>query len=167
MAKYDSFDENNQCIFCKIAQKIIPPSGNGIIYEDDNYMAFLSPFPNTEGFTVLITKEHYPSDVLNMPNDKLQEFILIAKKVSNMLINYFDDVGRVGLIMEGTGIDHAHIKLFPMHGTEHMKQGKWKQILSNKTDFFEKYQGYISSSEGPKADFEKLNLLAEKIRKAN
>ena len=60
-------------------------------------------------------KEHYGSDVLKMPDDVLQGFIL-SKKVAGILENYFEDVGRVGLIMEGTGIDHAHIKLVPMHG---------------------------------------------------
>jgi len=57
------------------------------------------------------------SDVLSLPDDILQEFILTAKHVSTTLLHHFDDVGRIGLIMEGTGIDHAHIKLIPMHGT--------------------------------------------------
>jgi diadenosine tetraphosphate (Ap4A) HIT family hydrolase len=85
-------------------------------------MARLSPFPNTPGFTAVIPKKHYGSDVLAMPDADLQEFILVAKKIANKLVDYFEDVGRVGLIMEGTGIDHAHIKLMPMHGTGHMKQ---------------------------------------------
>jgi len=52
-----------------------------------------------------------------MPAQDLQEFILVAKNVAKKLEDYFPDVGRVGLMMEGTGIDHAHIKLYPMHGT--------------------------------------------------
>jgi len=66
--------------------------------------------------------------------------------------------------MEGTGIDHAHIKLVPMHGTEHMKKGEWKQYLSNKEDYSEKYEGHLSSHDGPKADFDKLKALAERLR---
>lgn len=67
--------------------------------------------------------------------------------------------------MEGTGIDHAHIKLIPMHGTGHMKKGIWKQYLSGRSDYFEKYGGFITSSDGPKADPEKIKLLAKKLRK--
>ena len=33
--------------------------------------------------------------------------------------------------------------------------------------FFEKYNGYISSHDGPKTDFDKLQELAKKIKKFN
>lgn len=102
-----------------------------------------------------------------MPDEVLQRFVIAAKKVSQLLLNYFEDVGRVGLIMEGTGIDHAHIKLVPMHGTAHMKQGIWKQYLSGRSDFFERYEGYIISTDGPKADPEKISLLAKKLKDHN
>ncbi|MFC1623378.1 HIT family protein [Patescibacteria group bacterium] len=136
----------------------------GIFWEDEKFMAFLSTFPSVDGFTVIIPKKHYDSDVLAMPDDVLQEFILAAKKVSKILLTHFEDVGRVGLVMEGTGINHAHIKLVPMHGTEYMKRGEWKSIASDKHDFYEKYEGYISSNDGPKADEEKLRELAERLR---
>lgn len=80
--------------------------------------------------------------------------------------NYFDDVGRVGLIMEGTGIDHAHIKLVPMHGTEYLKHGAWKQMLSDKEFWFDKYEGWISSSSGPMADPQELQKLAAELIKS-
>jgi diadenosine tetraphosphate (Ap4A) HIT family hydrolase len=122
-------------------------------------------WPNTEGFTVLISKEHYGSDVLQMPEEVLSEFMLAAKKVSQKLIDNFEDVGRVGIMMEGTGIDHAHIKLFPMHGTGHIKKGKWKQYHSDNNTYFEKYEGYISSHDSVKIDEEEIAKLAERLRK--
>jgi len=73
-------------------------------------------------------------------------------------------VGRVGLIMEGTGIDHAHIKLVPMHSTENLKRGEWKQFFSGKEFWFDKYEGWISSGSGPMADREELKGLAEKLK---
>jgi len=115
-------NHNPDCIFCKIAQKEFPPLGNWLFREDDNYMARLSPFPNTEWFSVVIPKKHYDSDVLRMPDTDLQEFIIVAKKAAKILEDAFDDVWRVGLIMEWTGINHAHIKLFPMHGTEYLQK---------------------------------------------
>ncbi|MEK7081184.1 MAG: diadenosine tetraphosphate hydrolase, partial [Patescibacteria group bacterium] len=122
--------------------------------------------PNTEGFSCVIPKKHFGSDVLKMPNDILQQFIVATKKVSKILENYYKDVGRVGLIMEGTGIDHAHIKLVPMHGTENLKQGEWKQILSGKEHWFDKYEGWISSASGPKGDYKELKKVAEKLKKS-
>ncbi len=152
------------CIFCKIASGEWKPMGNWVIYETEHYMAWLSPFPNTPWFTVVIPKKHYDSDVLAMPDNILQEFILEAKKVSFLLLNYFTDVGRVGLIMEWTGIDHAHIKLYPMHGTEAMKQWERKVIPSQYKWYFDTYPGYMTSNDGPQADFRDLEKMAYEIR---
>ena len=162
MVIYEAKTEDNKCIFCEIvAGRFQTP---GIFLEDSEFMAFLSIDPNTEGFTCVIPKQHFGSDVLKMPDDILQRLVIASKKVARVLENYYEDVGRVGLIMEGTGIDHAHIKLVPLHGTENLKRGEWEQVLSEKEFWFEKYEGWISSGGGPKADTEKLKELAEKIK---
>jgi len=161
MAKYDPITKDNKCVFCEIAAGNIKTPG--FFWEDNEFMAWLAIDPNTEGFSCVIPKQHFGSDVLKMPDDVLQKFIIVAKKVASILENYFDDVGRVGLIIEGTGIDHAHIKLVPMHGTENLKSGIWKQILSDKEFWFDKYEGWISSGSGPTADPEKLKKLASNI----
>ena len=163
MSNYEAKTDENKCPFCEIVQGNLQTPG--IFWEDNNFMAFLSIDPNTEGFSCVIPKEHHSSDIMKMPDDKLQEFIIVAKKVSKILEDYFEDTGRVGVIMEGTGIDHAHIKLVPMHGTEHMKQGGWKQILSDKEFWFDKYEGWICSGGGPKANSEDLKKLAENLLK--
>ncbi|MDA3839988.1 MAG: HIT family protein [Patescibacteria group bacterium] len=165
MPDYKSKTEKGDCILCEIAKGNISPMGNGAIYEDEKYMAWLSPFPNTLGFTSIMPKKHFSSDVLGMPDNELAEFVLVAKKVAKILENYFEDVGRVGLIMEGTGIDHAHIKLFPMHGTGYIKKGEWRQHHSEVETYFEEYKGYISSNDSKQADLGELEKLAIKIRK--
>ena len=160
MAHYDA-TINNKCIFCEIVSGRFDTPG--IFWQDNEFMAFLSIDPNTKGFSCVIPKTHFGSDVLKIPDDVLQKFILASKKVAFILENYFDDVGRGGVIMEGTGIDHAHIKLVPMHGTESLKKGKWQQFLSGKEFWFEKYEGWISSGGGPMADTDKLKELANQI----
>jgi diadenosine tetraphosphate (Ap4A) HIT family hydrolase len=163
MANYDPASENNDCIFCEIvAGRMTTP---GVFWEDDDFMAWLAIDPNTPGFSCVIPKKHFGSDVLHLPDDVLRSFIIAAKQVAGILEGYFDDVGRVGLVMEGTGIDHAHIKLVPMHGTEHLKRGEWKQIPSGKEFWFDTYKGWISSGGGPMADPNALRDLAENIRK--
>ncbi len=164
MAEYDSKTKEGKCIFCEIASGKIEPRAGGKFWENDKYVAWLSPFPNTDGFTVVIPKKHFGSDVLQMPDEELKEFIVEAKKVAGLLVDKLDDVGRVGLIMEGTGIDHAHIKLVPLHGTGYMKKGEWRQVHSGVNTYFEKYKGYICSNDGPQADEEKIRGLAKKLR---
>jgi len=162
MAEYKPRTEEDKCVFCEIAAGRF--STPGIFWDDAEFMAFLSIDPNTEGFSCVIPKNHFNSDVLKMPDDVLQRFILASKKVAQILENHFEDVGRVGLVMEGTGIDHAHIKLVPMHGTEGLRNGGWQQFLSGKEHWFDTYEGWISSAGGPKADPEKLARLAKELK---
>ncbi len=161
MGRYNPTTEDNKCVFCDIVAK---NDLDVIFWQDDNHVAVLSIDPNTEGFSLVVPKKHHGSDILKMPDIELQNFILAAKNVAEVLENYYQDVGRVGLIMEGTGIDHAHIKLVPMHGTEYMKQGEWRQCLSNVEHWFDTYEGWLSSAGGPMADREQLLKISKKIR---
>lgn len=161
MGNYEAKTTENKCPFCEISAGRLQTNS---FWEDSEFMAFLSRDPNTEGFSCVIPKKHFGSDVLKMPDDALQRFIIASKKVSKVLEKFYEDVGRVGLIMEGTGIDHAHIKLVPMHGTENLKRGEWKQYLSGQEHWFDKYEGWISSAGGPNADRDKLKELAGKLK---
>ena len=147
------------CIFCAIVEGRAPCHK---IWEDEEHLAFLSIFPNTEGFSVVVTKKHYPSYAFDLPDDVLNGLVLAAKKVGRLIDSKYQDVGRTGLIFEGFGVDHVHAKLFPMHGT---KTEKWELHASDINTYFEKYGGYISSNNGPRADDKKLAEIAEKIRK--
>lgn len=148
------------CIFCQIAQGQAPSHK---IWENETHLAFLSIFPNTEGFTIVIPKEHYGSYAFEQDDQILSELIIATKKVAHILDNYFSDVGRCGLFFEGFGVDHLHSKLFPMHGTGDMT--KWEPIESGDYNrYFEQYPGYLSSNSGERADDQKLAELAAKIR---
>ncbi len=146
------------CIFCKIVK------GDALshkIWEDEKHLAFLSIFPNTEGFSVVITKEHYPSYAFDLPEEVLTGLVLASKKVAKLLDSKLPDIGRTGMIFEGFGVDHIHAKLFPMHGT---KDPVWKPRKSNVEKYFNQYEGYISSHDYKREDDEKLAELAKKIR---
>ncbi|MCX6754154.1 MAG: HIT family protein [Candidatus Nomurabacteria bacterium] len=165
MAKYEATTKDNKCIFCEIVAGRLPSC---VVWEDKKYMAFLAIDPNTEGMSAVIPKKHFDADPLVLPDKELKNLIVAAKKAAQILEKYFKDVGRVGFIIEGMGINHIHIKLLPMHGTDNLKGGKWKQFLSNHTDlpWYKKYDGFISSKGGPMADFDKLKILANKIKKS-
>ncbi|MFH1649120.1 MAG: HIT family protein [Candidatus Woesearchaeota archaeon] len=147
------------CIFCKIVKGEMPCHK---IWEDKEHLAFLSIFPNTEGFSVVIPKKHYPSYAFDLPDDVLSKLTLATKKVAKLLDASFDDVGRTGMFFEGFGVDHVHSKLFPMHGTANMKE--WKPIESKIDKFFTQYPGYLSSHDSKRADDKKLAELAKRIR---
>ena len=145
------------CVFCKIAKGEAPCHK---IWENDKYMAFLSIHPNTEGFSVVITKEHYPSYPFDLPIEVLTGLVLACKETAKLLDEKLADVGRTGMIFEGFGVDHVHAKLFPMHGT---KMPEWKKVSSNVDKYFERYEGYISSHDYKRAEDSRLAELAKKI----
>ena len=147
------------CIFCKIVKGEAPSFK---IWEDEKHIAFLSIFPNTEGFSVVIPKKHYTSYAFDLPDEVLADLVLATKKVAKLLDLKLDDVGRTAMIFEGFGVDHIHAKLFPMHGT---KDDEWKKRSSNVEKYFDKYEGYVSSHDYKKEDGEKLRKLMEKIRR--
>jgi diadenosine tetraphosphate (Ap4A) HIT family hydrolase len=140
------------CLFCDI---ISGKQKGWLVYEDEQHVGFLTPFPNTPGFTVLVTREHQNSDVLALDEERYLEFVKAARKLAHR-INQKLGVQRTGLIIEGMGIDHAHIKLIPMHG---IPDGDWKPMLSNKKEYSEIYQGYLSTHDGPKMNDTKLDEI--------
>jgi len=155
-----SYIMSTDCIFCRIVKGELPCHK---VWEDEKHLAFLSTFPNTEGFSVVVPKKHIPSYAFENKDTDLCDLIIATKKVALLLDKYFDDVGRCGMFFEGFGVDHLHSKLFPMHGTSNMKN--WVPIESNIPEvYFDKYPGYLSSHNARRADDETLSKLAERIR---
>lgn len=128
------------------------------VWEDDNFLAFLTPFPNTPGLTVVIPK-HNPGDYIFALDDELyQEFLIATKKVARLLENALG-VSRVALVFEGTGVAYVHAKLYPLHGELASQTDVW----SDHTEFTEEYLGYFSTVEGPKMDDARLKEIQAKI----
>ncbi len=146
------------CIFCDIVSGKAPSHK---VWEDEGHMAFLSIYPNTPGVTVVVTKKHYPSYVYQLPDAVFYGLLGASRKVALLLDQKLDTVGRTGLVAEGFGVNHAHVKLFPMHGT---KMNEWQSINSNVDKYFEKYEGYLSTHNGKREDDEVLAQTARKIK---
>ena len=150
---------NDNCIFCKIISGEAP---SYTIWEDNQHLAFLSIFPNTEGVTVVVPKKHYESYAFNLPDDILSELILATKKVAKILDSKLEDVGRTAMVFEGYGVNHVHSKLFPMHGTKDMTT--WRPIEATVDTYFDIYPGYISSHDYKHIDGESLSKVASKLK---
>lgn len=151
----------DDCIFCQIVAKKMPCHK---IWEDAKHLAFLSIFPNTKGFSVVIPKKHYGSYAFAQNDQVLQELIVATKKVANLLDSYFTDVSRCGMFFEGFGVDHLHSKLYPMHGTGDL--ANWAPIESKTIrTYFDQYPGYLSSNDSVRANDQELAKLANDIKK--
>ncbi len=150
-----------ETVFHKIVNGEVPCHK---VWEDENYLAFLSIFPNTEGVTVVIPKVFSPSYFVECSDEVMFGLIKTAKKVAKLLDNTFDDVGRTAMVLEGFGVNYLHAKLFPMHGTI---LASWKPMKSDIDTYSENYPGYISSHDSVRESDEKLAKTAQLIRDKN
>ena len=147
-----------ETIFHKIVSGEIPAR---VVWEDDGYMAFLTMFPNTPGFTVLIPKTFQGDYVYSLTDEQYAGLMQAAKTVANILEKAFE-TPRVASIIEGTGVAYVHVKLIPLHGDLAGQTDVWSQH----TDFTEEYRGWLTSAEGPKMDDTRLDEIQAKIRAA-
>lgn len=131
------------------------------IWEDEKFLAFLTPFPNTPGFTVVIPKVN-PGDYIFSVDDELYvEMMLAVKKVAKLLEKAFD-TPRVAMVFEGTGVAHVHAKLIPLHGD--LAKGIGSPV-SYEQAFSEEYMGWLTTADGPKMDDARLEEIQAKIKK--
>lgn len=144
------------CIFCDAIRGKIDTF---MVYEDKEHLAFLDIYPNTKGQTLVVTKEHIPSDFLNMSNEKFIALMTTSKTVANLIKQSLSAV-RVFLIIEGMEIDHIHIKLYPAYKI----QVEESSLLNMEKVYFHEYKGYLTTLHGPKAKSEELSKMSAKIR---
>jgi histidine triad (HIT) family protein len=98
--------EEKPCIFCQIVERKIPAR---IVYEDDNFMAFLDIRPLNPGHTLLIPKKHFRW-VFDVPN--FEEMWKVVKKITIAIISSLNPIS-VSYATLGFEIEHAHIWIIP------------------------------------------------------
>lgn len=98
------------CIFCRIIKGEIPCFS---VYEDDSFLAFLDINPIKQGHTLVIPKQH-AEDLFSMDEGLYHGMWDVAKKLSPVLISA-TEAKRVGVIVEGFLVPHAHVHLIPLH----------------------------------------------------
>lgn len=145
----------SKSLFEKLANNEIP---SWKIWENDKHMAFLTPFPNTPGVTVVAPKMNIGDDAFEISDQEYQELLAIAKKIATALKKALK-VSRVALVIEGLGVPHVHIKLFPLHGDLN-NNGHWQSDHR----FFPEYIGYLITSNGPQMSDEELSNLQTQIK---
>lgn len=102
---------SEKTIFQKIIQGEIPSYK---IYEDDKYFVFLDIRPISLGHTLIIPKE--PIDYFfDLDNETYKGVLLLAKEKIAPAIQKATQCPRVGMVVEGFGVPHAHLHLVPIY----------------------------------------------------
>ena len=106
------------------------------VWESESHVAFLTPFGNTYGKTVLVPRKHLDSDILSLPDRNFSELAGAVWDAIQQIVRSDLGAERVGLIFEGMEVDWAHAKLIPIcadDGREPLEQ-----------PFMETYGGSVS-----------------------
>lgn len=127
------------------------------VWEDSEHVAFLTPYPNSPGLTVVVPRKQLSSDIFKLEEADYKALILATYKVAQLLEEGMRAQG-VALIFEGFEIDYAHAKLIPL-----LPSPDGTNYAQLQPECFQSYPGYVSSLDGPAADPEDIKEIHSKI----
>ena len=125
-------------IFTKIISGEIPCHR---LREDDRFLSFLDVRPVTDGHALVIPKVEVDR-FFDMQDDLLSDVLAFAKPIAEAIESVVP-CKRVGLMVAGLEVPHAHLHLVPISSV-----------------------GDLSFANSATADQDRLAVLAEKIRAA-
>lgn len=96
-------------IFTRIIQGEIPCHK---LFEDEECISFLDVRPINPGHALVIPKQE-TDYIFDLPDDSLQHLVVVAKRVG-LAIGRSVSCERVGIIVAGLEVPHAHIHLVPI-----------------------------------------------------
>jgi len=111
------------CIFCKIIKGEVPTYK---VYEDELAFAFLDIRPINPGHILVIPKHHEP--VFHNLEDRQYMAVMKTVKKLSTLVQEKMSPKKVGLIVAGFEVNHAHVHIVPMHGFHDITS---KHLLDN------------------------------------
>ncbi|KAI4159482.1 MAG: hypothetical protein LQ342_006561 [Letrouitia transgressa] len=139
-------DDSDQNLFSNIVRG---QTSQWRIWENKTHVAFLTPFGNTRGFTVLVPRRHLTSDIFALHFEEYRDLTTAAYEVAQNLKKAFN-IDRCGIFFECYEIDYAHAKLVPVHQEDMPREGLYNRLL-DRTDFHESYKGFLTTQLGPPA----------------
>ena len=126
-------------IFSKIINGDIPCYK---IAEDENYFAFLDINPMSKGHTLVIPKQEVDY-IFDLPDEIYDGLMSFSKKIA-AAIDAVIPCNRVGMMVFGLEVPHAHVHLIPINNAMDMSITKAKLKLEKEE--FEKIAEQIRAN---------------------
>jgi histidine triad (HIT) family protein len=107
---YHILQSMSETIFSKIIRREIPAT---IVYEDDEFIAFLDIAPVSKGHTLLIPKAEYPW-IQDAPDALVGKLFITANKlIRAMKAGLSCDYVQLSVV--GKDVPHVHVHLMPRY----------------------------------------------------
>lgn len=139
------------CIFCKI---ITGEAESSKIYEDDEILAFLDIQPVRKGQILIIPKQHM-DHFTDIPDDLAMKIFNQGHRLAKIIKEKLQPE-RVGYVIHGYGVPHAHLILVPQQGPGDITSDRYARQIDNGQIIF-------SSKNIPVLSRDELNQMAKKI----
>jgi histidine triad (HIT) family protein len=91
------------------------------IYEDELTIAFLDIHPIAPGHVLVVPKKQI-DHLWDLPDEDYHAVMTTVKKVALRIRKVLEPKGRVGVHVEGLGVPHAHVHVFPFETVEEFRR---------------------------------------------
>ena len=140
------------CVFCKIVAGQLESSK---VYEDDEIVALMDIQPVRPGQVLVIPKQHIDhfSDIPDILALKIYRKTHSLLKAVRELVR----PERMGLVVHGYGVPHAHVVIVPQHHEDDITSGRMADIENGRVIF--------TTRKLPLVPREELDQMAQQIKK--
>ena len=142
------------CIFCKIVAGQLVSSK---VYEDEEILAFMDIQPVRQGQVLVIPKQH-----IDHFSDIPDALAFRIYRTTHALLKAVREVvrpGRMGLVIHGYGVPHAHVVIVPQQHQDDITSGRMADIENGRVIF--------TIKKLPLVPREELDQLAQLIKKTS
>ena len=139
------------CPFCDIVK------GTGavsLVCQDAWTMAFIPLQPIYPGACIVIPKAHI-DHFTDVPDELAAKVMITAQRVGRRIMEVYKPL-RIGMVVHGFGVHHAHLNLIPQHDPLDITYKHLAYIENGTVTFGEKHL--------PSPSREELDRLAESLR---
>ena len=118
------------CVFCRIVAGGEPCSR---VHEDDVSLGFMGIHPTRPGELMVIPKQHI-DHFCDLPDDLAAHILLVAQRLSRAIRRTLSPK-RVGLVVHGFGVPHAHLLVVPQHDPTDITSGRHIRLEGGRIAF--------------------------------
>ena len=140
---------DSSCIFCKIVAGEAPVS---VVYEDEGVLALMNIRPIHPGELMVIPKEHI-DHFCDVPDELACRILVQAQRLSRNIRERLKP-SRVGLVVHGFGVPHAHLIVVPQHAPDDIISGRMAYLEGGQIKF-----GVKHLKEAPREELDRLARL--------
>ncbi len=120
----------SDCVFCRIVAGGEPCSR---VHEDDVSLGFMGIRPVRPGELMIIPKQHV-DHFCDLPDDLAAHILVVAQRLSRAIRRTLRP-RRVGLVVHGFGVPHAHLLVVPQHEPTDITSGRHIRLEEGRIAF--------------------------------